>query len=47
MKPVKFEDLDTLYPVDLDEYCAAAIEGAEELHFTLDGQEGSMDGSNK
>lgn len=45
MKYINLEDVNTLYLVDIDEYHAAAIEGAEEHHFTLDGQEVLVYGS--
>ena len=32
------EDLNALYPVDIDGYEAAAQWDAEELHFTLEGK---------
>lgn len=47
MKHINFEDVDTLYSVDVDEYCAAAIEGAEDHHFMLNGQEVPVNDSNK
>ena len=39
MKQFDFDNLNTLYPVDIDEYQAEALEEVEEHHFTLEGQE--------
>lgn len=47
MKRIIFENVNTLYTVDIDEYKAATVEGAEEHHFMLDGQEVQMNGSDE
>lgn len=47
MKMIEFEEVNTLYTVDVDEYRAAAVEGAEEYHFKLDGREVPVNGSNE